>query len=126
MDGRTYPSVEHAYQAAKTLDDSQRERIGRCLKAGEAKRMGRLVTMREDWDEVKIDVMRSLVEQKFTRHENLGNRLLDTGDQHLEEGNTWGDTFWGTCNGKGENHLGKILMEVREIVLEKRRAKHKN
>lgn len=113
LDGVMYPSVEHAYQAAKTLDHG--ERLLFCAGSpGEAKRNGRKVTMREDWDEVKLGVMRDLVRQKFVLSGPLGDKLLDTGDAHIEEGNHWGDTFWGVCRGRGQNHLGKIIMSVRE------------
>ncbi len=116
LDGLPYVSVEHAYQAAKTIDSAQREAI-RALtgyQAGMAKKMGRRVTMRPEWDEVKVDVMTDLVRQKFTAHVSLRAKLLATGDTRLVEGNHWNDTFWGVCRGEGENHLGKILMKVRE------------
>lgn len=115
LDGQPYVSVEHAYQAAKTLDLQEREAI-RALngyEAAKAKKMGRRVTMRPDWEDVKIDVMTGLVRQKFTLHPSLRKKLLATEDQKLVEGNTWGDVYWGVCDGKGENHLGKILMKVR-------------
>ena len=54
------------------------------------------------------------MKQKFTKHKDLKEKLLATGDAYLEETNHWHDTFWGVCKGKGQNHLGKILMEVRE------------
>ena len=59
--------------------------------------------------------MYSLVWEKFSTHEHLRNLLLETGDQELIEGNTWGDTYWGTCNGVGENHFGKFLMNIRDL-----------
>lgn len=113
MDGVFYPSVEHAYVASKTLDLSSRREIARVQSPGQVKRMGRALVLRPDWDEVKLPTMRSLVLQKFTRHEVLMLELLSTGNLLLEEGNTWGDTFWGVCRGVGENHLGQILMQVR-------------
>ena len=114
LDGLEYFSTEHAYQAAKTLDPVEREVIRASTKPGEAKKLGQKVTMREDWDQVKISIMKDLVSQKFTNHQDLKENLLATGDSYLEETNTWSDFFWGVCKGKGENHLGKILMEVRE------------
>jgi len=69
--------------------------------------------MRNDWEEVKVSVMRDLIRQKFKPGSELSDRLLDTGDWLLEEGNTWGDTFWGVCDGVGENWLGRLLMERR-------------
>ena len=69
--------------------------------------------MREDWDRIKKRIMFKLVKDKFTRDETLRTKLLGTGNDLLVEDNTWGDTYWGKCNGKGKNHLGKILMRVR-------------
>lgn len=113
-DGLEYSSTEHAYQAAKTEDAAQRRRIREAQKPGDAKRLGKQVKMRTDWEQIKVGVMKDLVRQKFTNHKELKEKLLATGDAHLEETNTWNDTFWGVCKGKGQNHLGKILMEVRE------------
>mgnify|MGYP001609457273 CR=1 FL=1 len=112
MHGLEYLSVEHAYQAAKTKDLAQREKIHLCVSPGQAKRMGRYVTIRPDWERIKLDTMTHLVARKF-KHPTLAKALLATGDAELQEGNKWGDTYWGICNGRGENHLGKILMAVR-------------
>lgn len=112
LDGKKYPSVEHAYQAAKTLDKEEREEIRLLKKASLAKTKGKKVKMRPDWEKVKLSVMESLVRQKF-EDEVLCKRLLKTGDEELIEGNWWGDTFWGICRGEGFNHLGRILMRVR-------------
>lgn len=114
LDGVVYPSVEHAYVAAKTLDLSARHVILNST-PGEAKRYGRTLKLRSDWEQVKIPVMRDLVSQKFA-HRGLAAKLRATGDAELIEGNTWGDTFWGVCKGRGQNHLGKILMGVREAI----------
>lgn len=110
--GYLFPSVEHAYQAAKTFDEDAQVEIAE-MTAGQAKRRGKTVTMRPDWDKIKTSVMFSLLRKKFSK-EPLRGSLLATGEQQLEEGNYWGDTFWGVCKGKGENHLGKLLMRVRE------------
>ena len=72
--------------------------------------------MRTDWEQIKVGVMKDLVLQKFTKHKELKEKLLATGDAYLEETNTWNDIFWGVCKGKGQNHLGKILMEVRKEI----------
>ena len=109
-----YPTVEHAYQAAKTLDVDKREIIRLQPTPGQAKRIGRVIPLREDWNEVKLKIMEYLVKQKFTRHENLKEQLLATGDEKLAEGNSWNDTYWGVCRGVGKNYLGIILMKVRE------------
>lgn len=113
LDGRGYSTVEHAYQAAKTLDPDERETIRRAMSPGLAKKLGRTVTMRSDWEDVRLAVMLELVRQKFA-HPVLAKYLLGTGDIALVEGNTWGDKFWGVCGGRGENHLGRILMQVRD------------
>jgi len=113
FEGLQYPSVEHAYQAAKTEDPKERVDVQSCTTPGKAKRQGRKVTMRSDWDDVKVDIMEHLLYEKFA-HPELRDRLLQTGTQGLVEGNTWGDTFWGVSGGKGENHLGRILMKIRK------------
>ncbi len=81
---------------------------------GEAKKYGRTVVMRSDWDEVKLEVMENIVRAKFMQLPYLREKLLLTEDIILEEGNTWGDTFWGVYDGEGTNHLGLILMKVRK------------
>lgn len=114
MGGLAFPSVEHAYQAAKTLDMRQRALIANATSPGQAKRAGQKVILRSDWEGVKLGIMLKLVKQKFIADNVLREQLLATGESELIEGNTWSDTFWGVCNGIGENHLGKILMRVRE------------
>ena len=116
-----YPSVENAYQAAKMKNKLDRTRFHH-IKASEAKKLGRLLPMRDDWNDVRLDVMYELVKQKFN-DPPLQARLLDTGDAELQEGNWWGDTFWGTVNGEGDNHLGKILMRVRADYVEEERMR---
>lgn len=111
-DGIVFPSAEHAYQAAKTHDRTARQYMAR-LTPGQAKRYGRTVDIRSDWEAIKVETMREIVALKFGTHEHLANKLLATGSAMLVEGNTWGDTFWGVCRGRGENHLGKILMQIR-------------
>ena len=113
MDGKLWPTVEHAYQACKTNDPVVRGRILIAPKPGTAKYLGQRVRLRENWDEMKLDVMKILVSRKFKELE-LARKLLATRDAQLVEGNYWGDAFWGVYNGAGENHLGRILMEVRK------------
>lgn len=110
--GRSYRSVEHAYQAAKTLDEGERRHIMEAPTAGESKKRGRAATVRPDWDQVKDGVMLELVRAKFASGP-LRERLLATGDALLIEGNSWGDRYWGV-DGHGLNKLGLILMAVRE------------
>jgi len=119
FDGVEYGSIEHAFQAAKTENKAEREDVRQAPTPGVAKRRGQKVTLRADWDNIKIGVMKDLVRQKFTRHADLKAELLKTGDSNLVEGNVWRDSYWGVCNGVGENHLGKILMEIRTELSKK-------
>jgi len=109
----TYPTTEAAYQAAKTLNVLERREVAAAATPGLAKKMGRKLKMRMDWEDVKISVMEQCLRLKFANPE-LKKKLLDTGEEYLVEGNYWGDVFWGVCNGKGENHLGILLMKLRE------------
>lgn len=111
-DGQDYPTTEHAYQAAKTLDKEERKQVREAPTPGRARRLGQKVTLRPGWHEIKLNVMRDLLKQKFKIPE-YKKLLLDTGGHHLLEGNTWGDQFWGVCEGIGENHLGRLLMDIR-------------
>jgi ribA/ribD-fused uncharacterized protein len=114
FEGITYPHVEGAYQSAKTTDMSERRRIAAIADPAEAKRAGRALKYRPDWEQVKFDVMETCVRYKFTHHPELREKLLATGNATLEEGNNWGDRIWGVVDGQGENRLGKILMKVRD------------
>lgn len=116
FDGVEYPTVENAYQAAKTFPIHRRSFIA--ITPGAAKRLGKCVIIRPEWESEKLAIMEALVLQKFSRHPELAKKLLATGEALLEEGNRWGDTFWGVCRGSGENHLGKILMKVRSTLKE--------
>ena len=113
----SFSTVEHAYQAAKTLDMSWRKLIRDAPTPAEAKKLGRKSPLRSDWEKVKVDVMRMLLKQKFTNSE-LKKRLLATDNQILVEGNTWHDNFWGVCQceecSDGKNILGLLLMEIRD------------
>ena len=84
------------------------------------KRRGRAVSLRPDWEQVKLGLMEEIVYAKFSQNEELRRLLLSTGDRVLIEGNTWNDTFWGVSlkSGNGQNHLGKILMKVRKRMLD--------
>lgn len=115
-EGKMYPSVEHAFVAAKTTENLIRELIQCAPTAAEAKSMGRRLRLRADWEDIKLEVMTQLVREKFNNNYLIRDKLLATGDQELVEGNDWGDTYWGACNGVGENNLGKILMQVRKEI----------
>ena len=112
LDAVVYPNVENAYQASKTTNEEMRIPFEN-ISPVDAKRMGKTLKMRPDFDSIKVNIMYRLVKQKFYDPE-LAKRLIETRESLLVEGNTWCDTFWGFCNGVGENHLGKILMKVRK------------
>lgn len=112
-----YPTVEHAYQAAKTTDLTERRKIRAAKSPGEAKRLGRKVQLRADWVEIKDTVMETLLRQKFAEP-SLRKILLETGEVELIEENNWHDNYWGECScakcqGRGKNRLGKLLMKIR-------------
>jgi len=129
----TYPTVEHAYVASKSLDKTFRRDIAlmSAKRAGQAKKWGRTIKLRSDWEKVKLGIMEQLLLQKFepktkalkisTAILTIHELLLSTGDQLLVEGNFWHDNYWGNClcdgcmKTKGENHLGVLLMKVREF-----------
>jgi|CXWL01.1.fsa_nt_gi ribA/ribD-fused uncharacterized protein len=115
MDGCVYPSVEHAFQAARTPPHKRHPFRRPGVTASQAKRLGRKLHFCDDWDDVKDGIMLDLVRKKFAPGSELSKKLLDTGDSVLEEGNTWG-----ACRGKGKNKLGLAIMLVRsELQLER-------
>ena len=114
-----WATAEHAFQASKTHDRHQQGLIRSANSPGAAKRLGRRVDLRPDWEDVKGDLMRSILEAKFGVPE-LRDALVATGDADLVEGNTWGDTYWGVCDGEGRNQLGLTLMRIRADI--RRRA----
>lgn len=118
-DNRYWPTLEHAYQAMKTLDPDEREAIRASRSPALAKRLGRRLKMRDDWDDIKIGLMHELLRVKF-RDVQLREQLIATGDAELVEGNHWGDTFWGVCKGHGTNWLGRLLMAVRREIKHER------
>ncbi len=119
FDGEVYLTVEHAYQAAKSNDVEYRRLIKDCSTPGQAKKLSKKLlkqsSIREDWDEYKLLVMLDLLRKKF-KHSELRNLLIQTNGMELIEENSWNDVFWGVCKGVGENHLGKLLMQVREEI----------
>lgn len=112
LGGLDYPTVEHAYQAAKTTDARIRATIRRCKGPGSAKAVGSEIVLPGDWPDRRIAVMLDLLRRKFSA-EPTRALLLGTGARTLIEGNGWGDRVWGVCNGAGANHLGNLLMTVR-------------
>ena len=112
----TYPSVEHAYQASKTTNINERLLISELPTAQKAKQYGQVIKLRENWNDIKIDIMYELLKIKFQNTE-LKMQLIQTKDKYIEETNTWGDRFWGVCGTIGKNHLGQLLMKVRAELL---------
>lgn len=113
--GITFKNSEAAFHAQK---DPSRAAEFKDRSPSMAKRLGRRVTLRSDWEKVKDDIMYEIVLAKFQQNDGIRQKLIDTGDAYLEEGNTWGDKYWGTVDGKGKNKLGQILMAVRDALQE--------
>lgn len=113
--GQSFRNNEAAFQSAKCP-----ERSGEFLNLNpsDAKKLGRHVHLRDDWEDVKDDVMYDICRAKFVQNPNLARLLIETGDATLIEGNTWGDRVWGVCDGVGENRLGRILMRIRSEMKE--------
>lgn len=113
FNGYTFKNAEAAFQAQK---DPARAKEFINLQPNAAKRKGRHVNLRSDWNEVKLSIMESIIRAKFNQNKDLAQLLLTTQNKKLIEGNNWGDIFWGVCNGKGENFLGNILMKIRNEI----------
>lgn len=118
--GITYKNNEAAFQAMKCPEVAS---SFSSLNPSEAKRLGRRVKLRPDWEAVKEDVMRKVCFAKFFQNYDLMERLLATAPAELIEGNDWGDKEWGVCDGEGNNKLGKILMEIRDFFAQERAQK---
>ena len=108
-------TVEHYFQYMKTPSEEEGLGILIAKTPGEAKRLGCKCYLRKDWEQVKDEVMLTALRKKFTIPE-LKKKLIATGDEELIEGNSWRDTYWGVCEGVGQNKLGKLLMQVREEI----------
>ena len=114
--GLVYPSVEHAYQAAKAPPDGRTAFLG--ITASQAKHLGRRKACVPDWDNWKVSIMRELLQIKFAPDTPLAKKLIATAPAKLVEGNYWGDTFWGVCRGQGQNMLGQLLMQQRRWLID--------
>jgi len=116
--GYTYKSVEHAYIAQKSNDEDWKELCANGgYTAGNLKKVGKEIELREDWEEAKLEIMGELLLLKF-KQEPFRTNLLETDNSYIEEGNWWGDEYWGVSfkTGKGDNHLGKLLMLIRNLL----------
>ena len=116
--GILYPSVEHAYQAQKTLNDDTRYTVSQLPSASDAKHFSKTIKIRDDWDNVKLIIMKDLLFIKF-QHDDLKKQLLETDGCDLIESNDRGDIFWGVCNNQGANMLGILLTYVRDCIKNK-------
>lgn len=110
-------NAEAAFQAQKVIDEKEQYKFIN-LNASQARKLGKTIVLRKDWEEVKDNIMYEIVKRKFTVNKELQQKLIDTKDEELVEGNWWHDTYWGmdSKTGIGKNKLGKILMKVREEV----------
>jgi len=115
MEGHVFPTVEHYFQACKTLDASEFKHVVNQRTPGQAKRAGQKVKLRDDWEAIKVRIMFQAVLAKFNQNGDLRKRLIAIRGK-LVEGNSWGDTYWGVCGGQGQNKLGIILSDVRSIL----------
>ncbi len=108
----TYGNSEAAYQAMKTLNEEERRSFAE-LSPSDAKKLGRKISLRSDWEEIKNDAMYEVCKAKFGQNPNIAELLLNTAHEELIEGNDHGDRYWGTVGGIGENYLGRTLMRIR-------------
>lgn len=121
IDGIIWPSVEHYYQAMKSDDPKEQARIRKIDTPNKAKREGRKLKMRSDWEFIKEDIMLKALREKF-KQPNHKQSLLATKDEEIVEWNTWHDNIWGDCTCQkcrykmGQNRLGKLLMKLREEI----------
>lgn len=115
--GIEYQNTEAAFQAQKCKYLPERNQFSK-LSPSEAKRLGRRIELRPDWEQVKDGIMFDIVLTKFSSDEYLAYKLLETGEEVLMEGNTWNDTYWGVDldTMEGKNKLGLILMKVRDVL----------
>lgn len=118
LDGMTYNSVEHAYMSAKSDDIEWKKFCQSTYSLGQVKKASRSLRVKDNWNDIKLQVMKECIDQKFSQ-EPLKSMLINTGDIHIQEGNMWNDKFWGVClkTGKGENFLGKIIMQKRNKLI---------
>ncbi len=114
--GAEFATSEHLYQTMKATTREECEKIRNAPSPGSAKRYGQEIKLRANWEEIKDKVMFHACLCKFLQNGYLTMKLLETGDAYLEEGNNWGDRYWGVVDGEGKNMLGIILMKVRDIL----------
>ena len=114
--GNLYRNSESIYQSYNTLDNVPFDFTK--TTGSQAKKISKKLNVRPDWNKIKFDLMYEICQEKFNQNTDIAQKLMNTGDAILIEGNYWGDTYWGKCNGVGQNNLGKILMKIREELFE--------
>lgn len=123
-EGLSFPSNEHFYIAMKTVDNEIRKQVSEHPPKG-LKKFGRSFTIRDDWGDIKLQVMEYGLRWKFSNsNPRLRSKLISTSEYELIEYNWWNDKFWGVClkTGEGENHLGKLLMKVRDDIIKEEKT----
>lgn len=117
LDGIKYPSVEHAYMSAKSKENSWKLFCANTSSPGKVKKQSRSIKLIDGWDNLKVHIMKECLEQKYNQ-EPYRTKLLNTGEDYIQEGNRWNDKFWGVClkTNEGENTLGKLIMEIRRHI----------
>jgi ribA/ribD-fused uncharacterized protein len=116
LNGRIFPSIEHAFQSEKSSDSEWKKKCQETLSPGKIKQEARKLEInRKEWDKINLKVMEICIDQKFNQ-EPFRTKLLETGEEEIQEGNNWNDEFWGINlkTGKGLNHLGKLIMKKRD------------
>lgn len=116
--GLIFPTNEHFYVAMKSMSQDVREEVSNHPCKG-LKAFGQDLSIRSDWEHIKLDVMLYGLRYKFSRYNpTLREKLIETGDEYIQEGNWWNDKYWGVClkTNEGSNHLGKLIMQVREEI----------
>lgn len=118
-----YATSEHAFAAAKARNRIDHDKVAGCLNTGGAKAIGRRIELRHDWEDIKFAIMWRVLLNKFSQNGEAAMTLINTEDRVIYEGNTWADRIWGvTSSGsgfmRGQNALGFMLMEIREIIKE--------
>ena len=115
-DGEIWPTVEHAFQAAKCVRADDRRKVADAASPAIARRIGKRVELRSGWDDMRRELMVALCRDKLARHAELRERIVATGDEDLVHEAPW-DSFWGSGRtGKGRNELGKVYMELRSEI----------
>jgi hypothetical protein len=117
IDGHFYKTNEHFFQTMKTLNENEREKVRKAETPSKAKKIGRRVTLRNNWNDLRVPIMYAGLKAKFKQNPEIKKKLVETKDAILVEGNNWNDFYWGRCKGKGENILGKLLMIIRKEII---------